>query len=678
MTMDRIEERTANGNHVLARKMIEGLWQATDNARENHRLGGLNWRLKIHKDSGKFALAQRQYERNKWLTYTDEEAREVFEALAADDSAGFYQQLARRELAKPANASDWTYLLELIFTDSQAMWQLDPKARSQMIRATTIHSGNWPMISALNILQENGVLADLVEDMTCLIAPWSGGYPGNPPPWRYTFVNEENPVPANWMDPDFDDSAWEKGRGPVGPNRKLGEEGLPGGRGVPYIRIEFDCERTDFKSVQFGIRTKGKTIVYLNGSPILWSDATLGPRMGTKSLAMVPLTPEAIDKLRVGRNVIAIKTGPGKAFADYAMYGSFEEPKLGWKPRPKDWSPGSPLSDPDTASKTPAYKPFKTVLAPCTTGLVFDPPGKLNTTVKDLRGDFIGVDDQPGTGETPLAARAKYMGHFDPRVRLMTSRSLLEEGKAAMPFIIEGLKSDDVRVIRSACDAIAGSFSMNGLGRDSSKGDMNSEVTGEAVPLLVPLVKHEDMYARAGALMALSKCGKAAAEHLDQIVPAADDEDWWVRSGVAYVLGSVTEPETGDFVDSTVENFLEEKSIYGKNRFREALTQMAKRGHGTDEIVAALVADSKSENAFDRSSALTALSGIGPNAKAGLPVLEAKLEEFRERLAAEEDPGKKKLLERDVAKWEGIVRKTRGEAEPPGKKPKNRKKQSVQ
>jgi hypothetical protein len=675
MTMDRIEQVTADGNHVLARRMINGLWELTGNARGNHRLEGLNWQLKIHKDGGKFALAQRQYERNKWLTCTDIEAREIFEALAADDSAGFYQQLARRELAKPANASDWTYLLELIFTDSQASWQIDPKARSKMIRATTIHSGNWPMISALNILQEQGVLAELVADWTPLIAPWSGGYPGEPTPWRYTFVTGENPLPEDWMNPDFDDSSWEQGRGPLGANRKLGEEGMPSLPGRPHIRIEFDCRRSDFKSAQFGIRTKSKAIVYLNGDPILWSDPTLGPRMGTKALAMVPLSPEAVGKLREGRNVVAIKTGPGKASADYAMYGSFEEPKLGWKPRPKDWSPGSPLRQPDLATKTPAYQPFKSVLPPCTTGLVFDPPGQLNTTVMDIRADFGGINDEPATGETPVAERAKYMGHFDARVRLTASLSLLEEGKAAMPSIIEGLKSDDVRVIRSACDAIAGSFSMNGLGRDSSEGPMSSDVAAEAVPHLLPLVKHEDMYVRAGALMALSKCGEAAADHLDQIVPAADDEDWWVRSGVAYVLGSIAEPETGEFVESTVRNFLEEPSIYGKNRFREALTRMAKRGDGTDEIVEALVADSRSDNHFDASSALSALSGIGPNARAALPVLEAKLDDLRQRWEAEQDPGKKKQLEKSVAEWEGIVRKTRGEAEPekpkkPRKKPK--------
>jgi hypothetical protein len=213
---------------------------------------------------------------------------------------------------------------------------------------------------------------------------------------------------------------------------------------------------------------------------------------------------------------------------------------------------------------------------------------------------------------------------------------------------------------------------MNGLGRDSSKGAMTSDVAGEAVPHLLPLVKHEDMYVRAGALMALSKCGKAAARHLAQIVIAADDEDWWVRAGVAYVLGSVDEAATGDFVESTVRNFLKEPSIYGKNRFREALTEMARRGHGTDRIIEGLVRDSKSPNAFDQSSALSALSRIGPNAKAALPVLEAKLEELRQAWQAEENPGRKKVLGGRVANWERVIR-SRGEPEPPKKKPGQRK-----
>lgn len=678
-TMDRIEQCTANGAHTLARKMIDGLHQRTGNDRELYRLGGLAWRLKIHKDAGKLALAQAQYERNKWLTYTDVEARQVFEALAADDSAGYYQQLARRELAKPPNASDWTYLLELIFTDGQGTWQIDPKARAKIIRATTIHSGNWPMISALNILQDKGVLAELVKDWTPLIAPWSGGYPGKPTPWRYTYVTDEHSLPTDWMQPDFDDSQWEPGRGPIGPNRKLGQEGLPSGRGRPHVRIEFHCERTDYKSVQFGIRTKAQTIVYLNGEPIVWSDPTLGPRMGTQALAMVPLTPRAIARLRKGRNVVAIKLGPGKAFADFAMYASLDEPKLGWKPRPRDWSPASPLSAP-AGVKTAAYEPTETVLPPCTTGLVFDPPGKLNVTVRDVRNDWLGLvnGQEPEGGPRPsrmsIAERAKYFGHFDARVRLTASRSMMKEGKAAMPCIIKALQSDDVRVLRSACDAIAGEFSMNGLGRDSSKGPMNSDVTGEAAPYLIPLVKHEDMYVRAGALMALSKCGKAAAKHLDKIVPAADDEDWWVRSGVAYVLGSIAEPQTGEFVESTVRNFLNEPSIYGKNRFREAITSMAKRGHGAEVIIDGLMKDAQSPNAFDRASALTALSGIGPNARKALPILEAKLEEARKAWQAEKDPGQKKLLAGRVANWEGIIRKTKGEAEEPGKRPKKPRK----
>ena len=80
-------------------------------------------------------------------------------------------------------------------------------------------------------------------------------------------------------------------------------------------------------------------------------------------------------------------------------------------------------------------------------------------------------------------------------------------------------------------------------------------------------------------------CGAAAARHLDKIVDLADDDDWWVRAGVAYVLRYVGDPATGEHAGSTIANFLSEQSVFGKNRFRNALTEMAKRGHATEAIV---------------------------------------------------------------------------------------------
>ncbi len=112
---------------------------------------------------------------------------------------------------------------------------------------------------------------------------------------------------------------------------------------------------------------------------------------------------------------------------------------------------------------------------------------------------------------------------------------------------------------------------MNGLGKGNHRDVMTPDIAGGAVPKLLPLLKHEDLYVREGALMALSNCGKEAAKHLDKIVPLADDDDWWVRAGVAYVLHHVDQPETGNYVSAAVRSMLAEQSVYARNRIRGAV-----------------------------------------------------------------------------------------------------------
>ncbi len=663
LTLNRIEENTSNGNHDLAKRMVVDLRQATNNGRDLHRLGALNWQLRIHQDADRFATAHELFERNKWLTYTDVEARQVFEKLAADDQAGVYQELARRELATPDDASYWTYLCELIYTDSLPTWKIDPKARAQMLRAAGIRSGNWPQISAINLLQELGVLAEQIKDWTPIFAPWKGNFPGTPPQWKYIHAGgrEGVTVPSDWTALDFDDSGWKTGSGPLGIGK--GEtSGVPGGPGQPYVRIPFNLDRTDFKNVLFGIRTRDKAAIYLNGELLLWSDRTQGPRMRMTGLVMVNLPPNSVKLLRKGKNVVAIKALGGRA--DFAMYGSFEEPKTGFKPRPKDWLPGPTLLAVDLSTKTPQRRPIKSLTEACTTGLTFDPEGQLNFSLDDAAEKFGRSEENPQP-RVPLAERAKYLGHFDSRVRRLAAYSLMADGEEAMPYIIEALKSKDKRVARAGCDAIAGGFGMNGLGRGNHRKIMTSDIAGEAVPYLLPLVKHEDMYTREGALMALSNCGKAAAPHLKEIVKAADDEDWWVRAGVAYVLRYIEEPECGEVVESTLRNFLAETSIFGRNRFRNALTVMARRGHGHEAIVEGLIQATKGEDWYRASNALNALAEIGPNAKAALPLFEAKLAEAKETYDTAKDPARKKSFERVVDRWEGVIRKTNTQPEPP-------------
>jgi len=198
---------------------------------------------------------------------------------------------------------------------------------------------------------------------------------------------------------------------------------------------------------------------------------------------------------------------------------------------------------------------------------------------------------------------------------------------------------------------------MNGLGKGNYRKQMTPDVAGEAVPYLLPLLRHEDLYVREGALMALSNCGAAAARHLDKIVALADDDDWWVRAGVAYVLRYVVDPATGEHAGSTIANFLSEQSVFGKNRFRNAITEMAKRGHATGAIVGALMIEAKQEGG---GAAVTALSEIGPNARVALPIFEERRAAAQARADDAKNDGERKRFQRYADKWERVIQRTEG------------------
>jgi len=331
------------------------------------------------------------------------------------------------------------------------------------------------------------------------------------------------------------------------------------------------------------------------------------------------------------------------------------------------------IAAPDLSAKTPRRPQLESVLAPNTTGLIIDPPGQPNVDLDVLRADFVGIKDQPAQFSMSIEERAKYLGHIDSRIRRDAAYSLMAEGEKAMPFILAALDSEDIRVIRAGCDALAGPFGMNGLGRGHKRSVMTPDIAGGAVPKLLPLLGHEDMYVREGALMALSNCGKSAAAHLDKIVPLADDDEWWVRAGVSHVLNYVAEPEAEGMAAGTIRAFLAEQSIFGRNRLRQSLVAMAKRGHNVDAIVEALLIESRAEHGYFAGMAASALAEIGANAKAAMPLFEAKLKETQQRLEEAETDAQKAQLQKRVASLESTLRKMDPVAYPtPPRPPKNR------
>jgi len=623
---------------------------------EHPRRGSYNWRLSTSEGVGEVAVARKIYRRHRWLTYTSREARDAFEKLAQDPKAGIYQQLARRELATPDDATLWAYYCELLWKGKAVDWQIDEQARATALRVAAMPSGHWPRISALNDLYAAGLLTRQLEDWTPLVAANTESYPGERLPWKMLSVKRGERPPADWTDPDFDDSGWESGSGPLVSGRD--EEGMRAQpNSTPFIRIAFDCDDPDFDAMVLVLRLlrSTKAVAYLNGEPILWSDALQGPRMRIVALAAIPLQQQAIKQLRKGGNVLAMRVSGGNG-ADFGLYGS-KGGTLAFQPRPKGWAPGPVLREPDLSVKTLSRPNITTVLAPCTTGLSINAPGEPNEGLGDMIEEVFGHADTPPTKDVPIAERAEYFGHFDSRIRRMAAYSLMREGQDAMPHIIKALQSDDVRVIRSGCDAIAGSFGMNGLGKGNYRKQMTPDVAAQAVAYLLPLLKHEDMYVREGALMALSNCGEAAAKHLDKIVDLANDGDWWVRAGVAYVLRYVVDPATGEHAGSTIANFLSEQSVFGKNRFRNAITEMAKRGHATEAIVDALMIEAQEE---DGGAAVTALSEIGPNAKVALPIFQQRRASAQARADNAKNDDEKKRYQRYSDNWERIIQRTKG------------------
>jgi len=670
LSFAKIESSMANLDFTLARRVWTDLDRYTRG--EHPRRGGYQWRINTTEGAAAVSGAGKIYRRHRWLTYSSQEAREAFERLAADPKAGIYQTLARQELATPDDATLWAFYCELLWKGNATDWRIDEQARATALRVADMPSGHWPRISALNDLYAAGLLTQRLENWTALVPANTAGYPGERLTWRMYSVRGGEKPPADWTSVDFDDSKWESGNGPLGGGKS--DTGMRSQGGTPYIRIAFDCEETDYDAMVLVLKLlkSSKAVAYLNGKPILWSDALQGPRMHIKALATIPLEQQVVSYLRKGRNVLAVRVSSGHG-ADFGLYASKGGETLAFKPRPKNWAPGPVVAAPDLSAKTPPRPDLKTVLPPCTTGLTIDPPGKTNVGLSDSIERMFGKGDEMPLEDVPIAERAKYFGHFDSRIRRMAAYSLMREGDKAMSHILKALESDDIRVIRAGCDAIAGSFGMNGLGKGNHRDVMTPDIAGQAVPKLLPLLKHEDVYVREGALMALSNCGKEAAKHLDNIAPLADDDDWWVRAGVAYVLRYVEQPETGSYVSQAVRSFLAEQSVFGRNRCRSAVAAVAQRGRASDGIVTMLIEDARGDDPSEANTAVGLLSVLGPSAKAALPIFEEKLATAKEALANATDPRKKKLAEQQIKKWEGVMKGINPSATPVQNRPPRKK-----
>ena len=73
-------------------------------------------------------------------------------------------------------------------------------------------------------------------------------------------------------------------------------------------------------------------------------------------------------------------------------------------------------------------------------------------------------------------------------------------------------------------------------------------------------MKSENEFSRRNAVEVLNEIGDSSSVKflLDAV---CQDDDWWVRAGVSYVLNYIDQPETGRYVSQTVRSYLAEQNF---------------------------------------------------------------------------------------------------------------------
>ncbi|MBL7134752.1 MAG: hypothetical protein ISS78_11685 [Phycisphaerae bacterium] len=273
-----------------------------------------------------------------------------------------------------------------------------------------------------------------------------------------------------------------------------------------------------------------------------------------------------------------------------------------------------------------------------------DPPGKPNEDIYDIIERLAG-------DEMTLAQRAEYFTHYSPVVRREASKSLMREGKKAMPLITKALKSKDKRVIRAGTDALSGPFGvgMVGRGRRELQAVMTPDIAGAAAPLLAKLLDHDDLYVRDGALLALSNCGKATVPYLDKVVKMTANDHWWVRSSASKVIKRVGAPQSDKHAETMTRKFVAEPYVYPKRRLQEMVIELVKTG-GKKTQVLQIVADALplQKRDYFRYLLLEGLYKLGPDAAGALGGVE-KLMAQEQQALARAPRGERAAIEKEIA-----------------------------
>lgn len=255
----------------------------------------------------------------------------------------------------------------------------------------------------------------------------------------------------------------------------------------------------------------------------------------------------------------------------------------------------------------------------CAAALETDPEGKPNEAGQQVSGRLA-------SGAMAPKDIYEYFAHYSPVIRVRASHAMLAKGEGAVPFIVRGLRSKDKRVVRASCDAISG-FGGWAADRMKKRPAPTPERAAKVVPYLVPLLEHEALYVRDGALLALSRCGKEAAPHLPKVAAFLQDDEWWLREAAAMGLAGVGSPEADRYAVDLARTLLRERHIMCLNSMSRSLKALMTTAANSTEVALVIGKGlAGMERAYIRQRGRDVLDGMGTKAKEALPYVDRLIE----------------------------------------------------
>ena len=557
------------------------------------------------------------FKKCQWLVPVDDGARREMERLAKDPSAGRYQELAKEQVADRLGSFKFLYEIEDLYQESHDASKWD-NGRSHQFklfkRISEALGSSWPQWVARDALRQNGYLqydnetikgwAELVpvsdtrgKPKTARILPMmKDSLERTANGWVMSKSHEGKNLdtsvgfdhgPEGWMQPGFDDSAWDQGEFPIGYGGPV-KTSIEGQYRGFYARIRFNLEDTCFSRLRLLFRFRHFANVYLNGHLV---SRVLYYGDGGDRYEMMELKDEVAALLKPGENLLAIEGAWHNLWwgiIDAGLYGI----------------------------KAQGTVPVKTEPAATLQQVAAAPVIKRSERYAPQTGDDARIEAMKKLAQASTAQLVEQLSDEWLASRDWASRALADRGAAAMPDIIGAFESSDGRVRAGACQAI------NYMGNGARTHAL------EAVDGLVKLLDDKESYVQYTAGTALAKIGKIP----DKAIPGIQrmlgvGSSWWPRIAAQAMLKCV---EPSKIIDALIQDLV---GVYGNETnfaVREQQAEFLGRwysqhqdGDTLDKLTAAVAAHEGDWECQSRLYGL--LKAMGPKAKPAVPVVEEAL-----------------------------------------------------